>query len=139
MKTSGRCFACGRDNPYGLRLQIRRSGAQVEVEFTPPAYLQGWDGILHGGITSTVLDELMAWACNTGDVQTVTAELQVRYRRPIPVGASIHGYGKVISRHGRLIIAVSKLFDSRDRLLAEATGKMMVVESVAVPTDMASG
>lgn len=128
MKDNGLCFACGRLNPKGLRLNVRKAREGVELDFTPPAHLQGWNGILHGGITSTILDELMAHACTEAGIQTVTAELLVRYRRPIPTGQSIHGTARVTGRRGPLVLTESRLLDRTGTVLAEATGKMMAVE-----------
>ena len=56
------CFACGKENPDGLQLEFKYSedGSKVETTYIPPEKFQGWKGIVHGGIITTLLDEIMA-------------------------------------------------------------------------------
>jgi len=56
------CFACGTDNPIGLHLHFYRLGNAVCTDITLGKYHEGWQDIAHGGIISTLLDEVMSWA-----------------------------------------------------------------------------
>jgi hypothetical protein len=56
------CFACGKDNPVGLKLKIVKDGDEARGEFTVSEFYQGWRGYVHGGIIFTILDEAMAYA-----------------------------------------------------------------------------
>jgi uncharacterized protein (TIGR00369 family) len=125
LKDYGRCFACGKDNPQGLRLDIRKTPSGVELDYVLPEQFAGWQGIAHGGIVATILDELLAWACNRTDRSMLTAEMTVRFRKPVRTGQPIHGVGRITEDRGRLILAEARLLDQSGRLLAEATGKMM--------------
>jgi hypothetical protein len=53
------CFACGTDNPIGLNLQFYRLADDVCTEITLDKQYEGWEGVIHGGIVSTLLDEVM--------------------------------------------------------------------------------
>ncbi len=119
------CFACGRKNPDGLQLDIRETPDGVELDFTPDIKWQGWIGIVHGGIVSTILDELLAWACTVRGYDAVTGELKIRFRQPMKIGQAIHGIGRITEEHGQLLLGESRLFDESGRLIARATGKMM--------------
>jgi uncharacterized protein (TIGR00369 family) len=119
------CFACGRNNPDGLQLDIRRTADGVELDYVPPAKFQGWRGIIHGGIVSTLLDELIAWACTARGFDAVTGELNIRFRQPMKVGGRIHGTGRITSERGRLLVGESRLTDESGAVIAEAFGKMM--------------
>ncbi len=132
LKDSGRCFACGKDNPQGLGLKVRKTAAGVEVECSLPEQFAGWQGIAHGGIVATILDELLAWACTNAGRNCVTAEMTVRYRKPVKTGNPLRGEGRVTGEKGRLLFAESKLLDEAGNLLAEATGKMMRVADASV-------
>lgn len=121
----GRCFACGRANPDGLQLPIRATGQGVELDWAVPAKFQGWEGIVHGGIVATILDELCAWAGTDAGESVVTAELIVRWRKPLQVDRRFHGTGRVLERKGRLLIAESRITGADGSIVAEATGKMM--------------
>ncbi|MFO7639430.1 MAG: PaaI family thioesterase [bacterium] len=127
VKNDGTCFACGSKNEYGLRLKITTTANGVEFVFTPPERFQGWEGMVHGGIVATMLDELIAWACSSLGVNAVTGELTVRYRQPLLVGRPIRGVGRVVARKGRLLAGESRLLDETGRIIAEANGKMMEV------------
>ncbi|MFO7675831.1 MAG: PaaI family thioesterase [bacterium] len=125
VRDSGVCFACGRNNPHGLRLDIRPADDGVGFEFVCPDRFQGWEGIVHGGIVATLLDELIAWAASERGCESLTGELSVRYRRPMPVGRLVHGFGRIVRERGRLLIGESRLVDETGNPIAEATGKMM--------------
>jgi uncharacterized protein (TIGR00369 family) len=127
LKDSGRCFACGKDNPQGLKLQVRKTPDGVELDYALREHFAGWQGIAHGGIVATILDELLAWACTNAGRNCVTAEMTVRYRKPVRTGQPINGIGRITEDRGRLILAEARLLDASGQLLAEATGKMMRV------------
>ena len=127
LKDSGRCFACGKDNPQGLKLKVRKTPEGVELDYVLPEHFAGWQGIAHGGIVATILDELLAWACTNSGRNCVTAEMTVRYRRPVKTGQPLKGFGRVTGEKGKLLFTEAKLLDESGTLVAEATGKMMRV------------
>jgi len=125
------CFACGSDNPHGLRLKFHyfRPGT-CQAEFVPEQRHQGWKGILHGGIVSTLLDEALAHAVGGADggggaSGAVTAELTVRFKKPVRIGSRIILTGKMENDQGRMVEAVSELTDENGLLLASARGKLV--------------
>lgn len=127
LKDTKTCFACGKNNPEGLKLPLEVDENGSRFTYIIPEKYQGWSGIAHGGIIATLLDELMAWAVRPRGYQTVTAEMTVRYRKPVPVEKEISGLGWVTKEEGRLVFARSRLVDSVGTLLAEATGKLWKV------------
>ena len=128
LKDSGRCFACGKDNPQGLKLDIRKTPAGVELDYVLPEHFAGWQGIAHGGIVATILDELLAWACTASGRNCVTAEMSVRYRKPVKTGQPLKGFGRVTGEKGRLLFTEAKLLGESGTVVAEATGKMMTAK-----------
>lgn len=125
------CFACGDKNPDGLHLKFTYPKAgQCRAEFFPPAKFQGWQGILHGGIVSTLLDEALAHAVGGaerggGGSGAVTAELTVRFKKPVKIGERIILTGRVVSDKGRMVEAESEIADRQGNILASATGKLV--------------
>lgn len=123
------CFACGRENPVGLKLTFRQEGEAYVTTFTPPRHFQGYQGIVHGGIVATLLDEVMArlvWLVLAAPA--ATARLEVRYRRPAPVGVPIEVRGWITEQRGERVFttaAEARLADGT--LLAEATALVMRV------------
>jgi uncharacterized protein (TIGR00369 family) len=124
LPNSTRCFVCGDANPRGLRMRFRREGELVVARFVPEADHQGYDDRVHGGILSAVLDETMVWACcaRTGRF-CVAAELQVRFLRPAPLGASFEARGEMTADRGRLWEARAEIRDTADVIVARGSGK----------------
>lgn len=74
------CLLCGRDNPLSFGLNFKQDGAgAVSATFTGNSSLQGYSGIMHGGILSALLDTAMAQCLLHQDIEAVTGELNVRY------------------------------------------------------------
>ncbi len=125
------CFACGADNPDGLGLKFEYpEPGRCRAEFLPSAKFQGWKGVLHGGIVSTLLDEALAHALGGqerggGGSGAVTAELTVRFKKPVPIGEKIILMGRVVSERGRVIEAESEISDGQGSVLAQAAGKLV--------------
>ncbi|MBM4357286.1 MAG: hypothetical protein FJ096_04175 [Deltaproteobacteria bacterium] len=55
------CFGCAPDHPTGFHLEFEREGDAVRTRFVPSPHHQGPPGILHGGLVTTLADELAAW------------------------------------------------------------------------------
>ncbi len=123
------CFACGLENPIGLKLTFRQEGDAYVTTFIPPRDFQGYQGILHGGIMATLLDEVMArYVWQEIAAPAATARLEVRYRRPAPVGCPIEVRAWITDRRGARVFrtaAEARLADGT--LLAEATALVMRV------------
>ena len=89
-KTHTQCIMCGDNNPMSLRLKFK-SGVKggVSASFQGNSLLQGYDGILHGGVISAMLDSAMANCLFYRDIEAVTGELLVRFMAPVPFDASL--------------------------------------------------
>jgi len=123
------CFVCGRGNPRGLQLELRNDGGRAEASFTADRSLEGYDGVVHGGIVSSLLDEVMVWsAFYTTGFHAVTAELSVRFMRPLAVGAACRVVGSVRENKGRLILTEASIEDASGNILAKAEGKLISVK-----------
>jgi len=79
------CFACGKDNKWGLKLSFKNIDGKAVTEFTPHLYYQGYKETVHGGIISTILDESMVYAALFHNKEVVTARLSVRFKHPMPL------------------------------------------------------
>jgi uncharacterized protein (TIGR00369 family) len=108
------CFACGTLNVHGLQLDLHAGGDRCWTELSLPLRFEGWEGIAHGGIVCTILDEVMAWALVDHDVWGVTARMNVEFRRPVPIGRPIRAEGRVIDIRRRLVTAEGLVLDPAD-------------------------
>jgi len=105
------CFACGELNAHGLHLALHVTGDVCWTELVLDPDFQGWEGIAHGGIVATILDEAMAWALASRDAWGYTARLTLEYHRPVPIGVPLRGEGRIVERRRRLIRTEGKLID----------------------------
>lgn len=118
------CFGCGAENPIGLRLRFETRETEVTAPFLPRAEHQGFEGVVHGGIISTVLDEAMAWAAAADGAWAYTAEMRVRFRHPLLVGEATRVSARVTARKRRVLSVTAELVRKADNICiasAEAT------------------
>lgn len=122
------CFACGRDNPIGLKLNLRQDGDTVRTEFTPDELHQGWPGVVHGGIINTILDEAMAYAAIYRGLYCVTAKMEVRIRNTPLVGQQLFISARITGNRRKLVEAGAEMKLGDGTVVAEATSTMYVVD-----------
>ena len=128
-KDDQKCFVCGKGNPAGLKLEFREnpSNHEVEAEVVFPAHLQGWQDTVHGGLLATVLDEIMIKAATAVGIKCVTAEVTVKYKKPVATGIAYLLSGRILATRGRIITAASRIGDTSGQIYAQATGKLFKV------------
>ncbi|RKX69888.1 PaaI family thioesterase [candidate division WOR-3 bacterium] len=122
--TDNYCFACGGENPIGLRLKIEERDGGSYFQTTLPREYQGWSDLIHGGIVCTLLDEVMVWAASLKGIDTVTAEITVRFKNPTPVGSSLVGKGRITGMRGKVIFTEGELF-ADDQIVALGRAKLV--------------
>ena len=80
------CFGCSPYNEFGLHLEFWEDADEVVSFWNPSPILQSYPKVLHGGIQSTLLDEIAGWVvyvkCGTVGV---TAEMKVRFKKPLMI------------------------------------------------------
>ena len=133
------CFVCGESNPLGLRFRFETDGRIVQTRFTPRAEHAGFKGVVHGGIISTLLDEIMVWACA---VQTkrfaYCAELTVRFVTPLRPGEEIVARAELIAnRRDKIFEAKAELRNAVGEIVATGAGKYLPIKAKDVE-DMAT-
>jgi len=121
------CFACGRANPIGLKLQFHFEGDEYVAALRLLPQHQGWAGIAHGGLVATALDETMARLLWEKDINAITGRLSVRYHRPVPIGETLHLRGRISRLRPPLVETRASATGSDGALVAEATATSMQV------------
>jgi uncharacterized protein (TIGR00369 family) len=123
------CFGCGKNNPIGLKLKFTwdKKTRAASADFNPDENMQGWAGYVHGGIIACILDEAIGWAAMSAGTNSVTAKLQVRYRRMVPIGQSYTVSCRVTKQSSRLIETEAKLTDKTGSVFAEGVSTQFVV------------
>jgi acyl-coenzyme A thioesterase PaaI-like protein len=123
---ANRCFVCGPSNPIGLKLNFRIDGDVCRAEFTPGDAHMGYQGLTHGGIIFSVLDDVMAnWLWLRGE-RCFTARADIRYRASLPIGTPVRLEARMLKRKGRLVQLEGRVIRQADAaIVAEATGSFM--------------
>lgn len=114
------CFACGEDNPIGLKLKPVYDGERVRVEFTAGEFYQGWKNTVHGGIVYTLLDEVTAYALLCcGVAFGVTAKSEIRFKQVTPLNEPIQVSAWIARQTKRLVETKGELALKDGTILAE--------------------
>ena len=126
-ETYGNCFVCGQNNPDGLRLSfdIDPENQTLKTTFVANPTFQGWDGIVHGGIVSTLLDEAMAKLAYELGYDTVTVSLEIRFKKPAPILEPLLVYGEITEVSKRLVKAKARITKEDGTVLAEGKSTLM--------------
>jgi len=78
------CFGCAPSNKFGLQMQFYDEGDETVCEWQPKSHFQGYGNILHGGIISTLMDEVASWYVFTKlKTAGVTYRLEVNFKSPV--------------------------------------------------------
>jgi uncharacterized protein (TIGR00369 family) len=124
------CLVCGKDNPFGLKLQFRVEGEALVTEWIAEKRFQGYADVLHGGMIATILDETMVnlpW--KRDGVAVISAELNVRFIQPAKIGDHLIFRAEAGDVHKRLIITKGICTTAGGTLIAEATAKCVKIKN----------
>jgi acyl-coenzyme A thioesterase PaaI-like protein len=100
------CFVCGLENKTGLQVKFyTEAPGKVRVDWTAPECYQGYPGHLHGGIAAALLDEAAGRTVLGADPFRffVTLKMELRYRKPVPVGVPLVIRGEMVRDRGRTV------------------------------------
>ncbi len=111
------CFACGPDNPIGLKIKFHVDGDVCTAEFTPTENHVGFQNTVHGGIIYTALDDLTANILYQQGRKAHTARCEIRYRHPCSVGEKLALKGWIDSERRRLIMLKGEIRRAVDDVL----------------------
>ncbi len=100
------CFACDPRNNHGLRLRFYADDEKGDVytRITPEKHLQGFPGILHGGIQCALVDEVAFWTMfDTHKKIALTAKIDMEFLRPVGTSCELEVRGRIATEDGRKI------------------------------------
>ena len=127
LESAPMCFACGKDNPIGLRITFNVEGNECTAEFTPNQNHVGWEDTVHGGILYSALDDVTANVLYKNRRKAHTARSEIRYRRPVRVGETLLLRGWIEKEKGRLVVLRGEARrKSDDIVVADCESKFML-------------
>jgi uncharacterized protein (TIGR00369 family) len=121
------CFVCGDRNESGLRVDFFYDRGIAKAEFVADGRFQGYKNILHGGIISALLDEVMIKAVIAEDLLVVTAEIEVKFIKPVRIGERLFLEGKVVREKGRIFVTEGMVRNLSGKTVAIGKGKYFKV------------
>ncbi|HET7026809.1 MAG TPA: PaaI family thioesterase [Candidatus Limnocylindrales bacterium] len=116
------CFACGTLNEHGLKLDLHLGAGRAWTDLRLDSRFEGWEGVAHGGIVSTILDEVMAWSLVASDAWGVTARMTTVFHAPVAIGMPIHAEGALSEGRRRVFRTTGTIVAPDGRVLASAEG-----------------
>ncbi|HWZ81564.1 MAG TPA: PaaI family thioesterase [Terriglobales bacterium] len=124
------CFACGRNNPDGMRLRFtydeERNGYvcrfRLDKRYTGPP------GHCHGGIIATILDEAMGKVNKIRQVVALTSEISVQYLKPVPLNQPLRVESREMSVKGRRHINTAEILNQQGEVLARGRGLFIAID-----------
>jgi uncharacterized protein (TIGR00369 family) len=121
------CFVCGNQNEYGLKVDFFYDKGMSRAEYVAEEKFQGYKDILHGGIISALLDEVMIKAVIARGFLVVTVEIEVKFIKPVKIGEKLFLQGKVTGEQKRIFTAEGTVTDSKREIVATGKGKFFKV------------
>jgi len=125
------CLVCGLKNPFGLHTSFfELENNELLAVFTPREEHQSYPERLHGGITSTILDETMGRAImikSEGEVWGVTVELNIRFKKPVPLDQELRVISRITKDSNRFFEGTGELLLEDGTIAAKGHGKYLKV------------
>lgn len=119
------CFGCSQTNAAGLHMRFSTDGKALYSNLTVPDHLCGWGNIVHGGVQTTILDEIMGWtALHLLKRVTLTKSITTDFLRPVYAGQPLRAEGRVQERTGtREVLLEATLRNGDGKLCTKAVGR----------------
>jgi acyl-coenzyme A thioesterase PaaI-like protein len=128
------CFGCDAENPIGLKLRFFEEGDALFCTWTPHPHYQGYVNTLHGGIHSTLHDEIAGWVVYVkGKTAGMTQHISVSFIKPVLIdGSEIKLTGSIVEKTAKTLKIKTQLFNSQGILCSEG-----LVEYRIFPNELA--
>lgn len=123
MKRYPNCFVCGDKNPIGLNVPFYVKAQKVVAEYTAGRHFEGYKDILHGGILSALLDEVMIRSVLALGIYVLTSEIKVKFKKIVKIGDKLFLEGRMTEDKGRILLAEGKITNQENEVVAEGEGK----------------
>lgn len=128
MITTDRCFMCGKKNPIGIKMDIKCGNGEAFSMVNLNKNYEGYNGHIHGGIITALLDEIAVYAAYSINKVCVTYEINVKFKKPVSSEKNYNVYGNIVTEKGKIIICNSKIYDEKNIIFAEADVKLFLIE-----------
>jgi uncharacterized protein (TIGR00369 family) len=123
------CFACSPVHPAGLRLRFEPTpDGGVAARFDGRERHASYSGTVHGGLVATLIDSAMCNCMFSWGYEAMTAELVVRYRKPVAIGQPVIARARV-TRDLHPLFYLEADVTQEGEIRAAATAKFMIQDT----------
>lgn len=122
------CFVCGDKNKIGLKVAFFYENGKTKAQYTPTREFEGYKDILHGGILSSLLDEVMIYSIIAQGIITVTVQMEVKFKKSAKIGETLFLEGQITEDKGKILFSEGKIFKQDGTIIAESKGKFFRAE-----------
>jgi len=129
-QNSKKCVVCGLKNDLGLKATFYETDRdEVIAIFKPLEEHQSYPGRLHGGIAGAILDETIGRAimCKDDTLWGVTVELNLKYKKPVPLDEELRVVGRITKDSKRLFEGTGEIVLHNGDIAVTAWGKYMKI------------
>jgi len=122
------CFGCSSKNTSGLRMTFYTNQTAVYSKITVPDHLCGWNNLVHGGVLTTIMDEIMSWATIYLLKRVpMTKSIAVDFLKPVYVGSPLKAEGTILDKKGKHeALMEGRIYSEDDVCCAKASGTFAV-------------
>src|ERR1700730_17853244 len=124
------CFACGMNNPDGMRLKftLDEKTKTSECRFRLGKRYTGPPGHCHGGIIATILDDAMGKVNKLRHVVALTREMTVEYLKPVPLNQPLRVESREVKVKGRKHINMAEILNEKGEELGRSEGLFIAID-----------
>jgi uncharacterized protein (TIGR00369 family) len=115
-------------NTSGLQMKFFTDGEKIYSRLKVPEHLCGWSNIVHGGVLSTILDEIMSWAAiHLLKRIALTRSMSIEFMKPVLVGSELAAEGRVRETNGQNdAVTEGVIYDARGDACVRSTASFKV-------------
>ena len=127
-QNSKKCIVCGMENELGLKASFYElDNGELVAMFKPIEEHQSYPERLHGGVAGAILDETIGRAImiEHKNIWGVTVELNLKYRKPVPLNEELKAVGRITRDTSRLFEGTGEILLANGEVAVSATGKYM--------------
>jgi uncharacterized protein (TIGR00369 family) len=124
------CFACGKNNPEGMRLRFTYDEEHdcFVCRFRLGKRYTGPPGHAHGGIIATILDEAMGKVNKLRHVVALTSNIAIDYLKPVPLNKPLRVESRELKVRGRYHTNTAEILNRKGDVLARSKGLFIAID-----------
>jgi len=129
-ENSANCMVCGVKNNFGLKASFYEiENGELVAIFKPLEEHQSYPGRLHGGIAGAILDETIGRAIliNQKNIWGVTVELNLKYKKPVPLDEELRVIGRITKDSSKLFEGTGEILLKNGDVAVSAYGKYIKI------------